>query len=810
MENPLLNLEFPIPFDRIRPEHVVPAIEALIENARRGVEDLTRHRLNLNIFQTEVPMVEPSPQDGQRSLADILESIADPVVAFDKQWRYTYVSRRAAQALGKSQEEMIGKSMWDLFPKDVETGFQEACQRAWMERTPVTIERYSNVQQAWVENYIFPFEDGASTEWRDITARKLSEQARERETELLQGIVKNIPVMLCLYDPRLNTINLNHEFERVLGWTTADADGGDLMAKVYPDPAYRAMAADYMQSLAPGWREFSLMAKDGAQIPSEWANVRLSDERIIGIGINLSARRAGEAREREQAAELQAVMEAVPVATFISHDPDCRKIVGNRMTYELLRLPPGTNLSKSALEAEMSTAFRIVDKGHEIPPSELPVQKAASTGEPIRNYEFDVVLDDGSRRCMLGDAVPLLGEDGRPRGAVGAFLDITERKRNEERLRQTQKLESVGLLAGGIAHDFNNLLTGVMGNASILLEDVGGEQAELARGIIVSAERAAHLTRQLLAYSGKGQVVVRHLDVSQAVNEMADLVQFSIPKSVSLALNLERRLAMVAMDPSQLQQILMNLVINAGEAIGEGNPGRITVATSKTDVQTPFTDAIGEEIAPGRYVTIEVSDTGSGVDLEKKAKIFDPFFTSKFTGRGLGLAAVAGILRSQKGGILLESTPGKGSTFRVLLPIVRTNRDRAAEFSDTDGRTTVLVVDDEGSVRDFIGSVLRRKGYHVLQASDGQEALTVCQGVTGDIDAAIVNIVMPNMAPSELLPALKAKQPEIKILLTSGYSESEARLLCAAYPNDAFIQKPYTAQQLAKALGNLPGVEEAT
>ena len=428
----------------------------------------------------------------------------------------------------------------------------------------------------------------------------------------------------------------------------------------------------------------------------------------------------------------------------------------------------------------------------------------------VFELEHRVRRVDGSLGWTLSRAVPLLDESGEITEWFGAASDVTERKQTEERLRQTQKLESVGLLAGGVAHDFNNLLTGVIGNASLLLEDVGTDQAGLLRGIINSAERAAHLTRQLLAYSGKGQVVVRELDVSQAVNETADLVQFSLPKSVNLSLNLERRLPPVTMDPSQLQQILMNLVINGGEAIGEGNPGRITVATSMIDIPKPFIDAVGEEIQPGRHTLIDVTDTGTGIDPDKISHIFEPFFSTKFTGRGLGLAAVAGILRSQKGGITLESTPGKGTTFRVFLPTSRRHTERLAESASELTRATVLVVDDEGAVRDFIGSVLRRKGYRVLRASDGREALAVCEGIDGGIDAAIVDIVMPNMAANELLPVLKAKLPGIRILLTSGYSESEARQLCVAHPNAAFIQKPYTAQELATAVGKLLGAPGAT
>ena len=645
---------------------------------------------------------------------------------------------------------------------------------------------------------------------QDITARKLLEEVRERERELLQGIVQNIPVMLCLYDATLCTFQINREFQQVLGWTTADADEGDFLAKVYPDPSYRAAAVEYMESLTPGWREFNVTAKDGSLVPSEWANIRLSDDRMIGIGIDVRARkqaeeelRRSEARERARAAELQAIMEAVPIATFIARDPDCRQIVGSRMSYDLLRLPPGGNLSKSAPEGERPATFRAMKDGRELPAHELPVQKAAATGLPLRNFEFDVVFEDGACRNLLGDAVPLLGEDGLPRGAVGAFIDITERKRTEERLRQSQKLESVGLLAGGIAHDFNNLLTGIMGNASLVLEEVGPGPARRLKDVVSSAERAAHLTRQLLAYSGKGQFVVRELDVSQAVNEMSGLLESSIPKSATLNLNLERRLPAVRMDPGQLQQILMNLVINAGEAIGEGKPGRITVSTGQSDVRTTFIDSMGEEVAPGRYVLIEVGDTGSGIDEETKRKIFDPFFTTKFTGRGLGLAAVAGIVRSRKGAITVRSVPGAGSTFRVLLPVSESPVQKPEEELHANARTAILVVEDEPRVRDFLGAVFTRQGYRVLLATDGRHALAVCGRESGHIDAAVIDVVMPLMGAGELLAELKACRPDLKILLTSGYSESEAKRICAAWPGAIFIQKPYTAKQIAKTVEDL-------
>jgi two-component system, chemotaxis family, CheB/CheR fusion protein len=394
-------------------------------------------------------------------------------------------------------------------------------------------------------------------------------------------------------------------------------------------------------------------------------------------------------------------------------------------------------------------------------------------------------------------------ESGGERNRAGAFLDIGERKRTEEQFRQTQKLESIGLLAGGIAHDFNNLLTGIMGNASLALEEAGEDIADRLQTIISNGERAAHLTRQLLAYSGKGQFIVEDLDLSRAVREMVDLFRLSIPKSIELRLDLRERLPWVAMDPGQLQQVVMNLVINAGEAIGEGNPGRISVSTEVCNVERGFVDALGEDVAPGRYVCLEVTDTGPGVDDRMKSKIFDPFFTTKFTGRGLGLAAVSGIVRSQKGALVLRSAAGQRTAFRVFFRVAQTRRKQGEQESQDSTRVTILVVDDEESVRKFISAVLQRHGFRVLEANDGSEALAVCEKERQSLRIVILDLIMPVMSGSEFLAHIKHDRPDLKVLLTSGYGEPEARRLCAAYEGAAFIQKPYTAQQLEEIVENL-------
>jgi CheY-like chemotaxis protein len=220
------------------------------------------------------------------------------------------------------------------------------------------------------------------------------------------------------------------------------------------------------------------------------------------------------------------------------------------------------------------------------------------------------------------------------------------------------------------------------------------------------------------------------------------------------------------------------------------------------DVEREFTDARGEELAPGRYVCIEITDTGTGISERTRGRIFDPFFTTKFTGRGLGLAAVAGILRSQGGGITLETRPGKGSNFCVFLPAAERARTATAA-PNADVRGTVFVVDDERYVRDFVSSALRKAGYRVMVAADGREALSICESQDEKIDAVVLDVIMPLMGANELLPLICRLRPSLRILLTSGYSESEARRLCAEYPDADFIGKPYTAQEITKAVDKL-------
>jgi two-component system cell cycle sensor histidine kinase/response regulator CckA len=417
--------------------------------------------------------------------------------------------------------------------------------------------------------------------------------------------------------------------------------------------------------------------------------------------------------------------------------------------------------------------------------------------------DFRLLRRDGEHRWLACRATSRFDAEGRFAGLIGSCIDITDVKQAEERLRHAAKLESLGILAGGIAHDFNNLLTGIMGNASLILEDlpVDSRSIPFAENIVQASETAAQLTRQMLAYSGKGRFVLERIDLSREVRDITPLIEASIPRLVALKLRLTRGLPLVEADQGQIQQLVMNLVINGAEAIGEAS-GAVTVATEISDLDNGATAAMlsGFPIPEGRYVTLRVSDTGCGMDAETRARIFDPFFTTKFTGRGLGLAAVSGIVRGHRAGLSVESRPGCGTEFVIHFPVAlgdaEGERDETPSFAEP-GSGTILVVDDEPVVSRTARLALQRYGYTVLTAQNGQEAVDLFRAVSSEIDLVLLDLTLPVMSGEVAFQELRAIRPDVRVLATSGYSEVEALSRFGAEV-DGFIQKPYKAAMLAE------------
>lgn len=411
-------------------------------------------------------------------------------------------------------------------------------------------------------------------------------------------------------------------------------------------------------------------------------------------------------------------------------------------------------------------------------------------------YEKEFARPDGKRVPVLV-GITLLERD--PVRLLCFVVDLTAHKELEKKLIERQKLQSMGVLAGGLAHEFNNLLTGILGNASLARDALmsGSFEHHLLGEVLQAAQSAATLTQQMLAYSGKGRVFVRALNLSTLIQRHAGLLRAGA-KHVQVNLDLPPGLPMVEADAGQMQQLLVNLVMNAAEAIGD-HSGAIFIrtGTETLDEHKIRHDLAAQELEPGLYVCIEVRDTGCGMDEATRARIFDPFFSTKFQGRGLGLAAVAGIVRAHRGAILVETAPDEGSTFRVLLPSAASLRAPREVESSVRGAGGVLVVDDEDQIREVAKMILECCGYTVWTARDGREAIRSCEELGARVSAVLLDLTIPGLSGVEVLETLRKRRPELRVVLATGFARDEASRLLGPAGATEFIQKPYTAAELA-------------
>lgn len=435
--------------------------------------------------------------------------------------------------------------------------------------------------------------------------------------------------------------------------------------------------------------------------------------------------------------------------------------------------------------------------------------KEKLTDHSLTIYEVEAIRKDGSR-VPIEVSSRLIYENGVPVAVQGSARDISERKRAEEALRasqlqlqQSQKLEAIGQLAGGVAHDFNNMLTAIIGYTDLSLRRVGLENP-IRRNLEETkkaAERAASLVRQLLAFSRKQILEPKVLDLNDVVKDMHKMLTRLIGENIKLATRLETELGSVKADPCQVEQIVVNLVVNARDAMPRG--GRVTIETANValDVQTASKHV---SVKPGEYVMLTVSDTGSGMDQETQARIFEPFFTTKEVGKGtgLGLSTVYGIVKQSGGNIWVYSEQGLGTVFKVYLPRIddatASTIARQEETHAPRGSETILLVEDEDVVRGLARKILMQAGYNVLDAKSGDEAIRLCQAHAGPIDLLLTDVVMPEISGKEVADRLLELRPSIRVLFMSGYTDEAIVQHGVLDANVKFIQKPFTWVGLTK------------
>ncbi len=577
---------------------------------------------------------------------------------------------------------------------------------------------------------------------------------------------------------------------------------GRMVQDVLPAPfAEQAteMAAYALQDSVSQSAEFRLDAFDGSTQFFEARVVACGGQEVLAILRDItqrkrmeSALRASEARFRsliENASDLITLVDADGAIRYES--PAVARILGH--------------------EADALIGRAVIDLVHEDDENTLAtcIRETLSSDHLAPVEQIRMRTADGNWRLMETICTPFLDSASESLVVMNS-RDVTERveaeralRDSEDQLRQSQKMEAIGRLAGGVAHDFNNLLTAILGYAQMLEEELlsEGRSAEEAQEIRKAATRATSLTRQLLAFSRKQVLQTRVVNLGSIVSDMDKMLRRLLGEDVELATESENDLYAVKVDPGQMEQVILNLAVNARDAMPNG--GRITLRTRNLNVDASRAEATAH-LKPGDYVLLEVTDTGEGMDAETQAHMFEPFFTTKGKGKGtgLGLSTVYGIVCQSGGEIWVESAPGQGTTFRIALPAKvsqdNAHADRAKQVEVLDGRETVLLVEDEAWVRGLVRKCLHRYGYTVLVAEDGQHAFELSNGYKKPIDLMLTDVVMPRMNGVELAERLQPLRPDMQVLFMSGYTDHASLKSGAIDLERMFLQKPFTLEVVAR------------
>ncbi|MCU0589497.1 MAG: PAS domain S-box protein [Syntrophobacteraceae bacterium] len=623
-------------------------------------------------------------------------------------------------------------------------------------------------------------------------------------------ITESMCDLFCYTDLQGRYLYITPSYRRILGYAPEDLLGEVIFQRVHPDDLELA-ASEFQKGILtriPGQVELRYRHANGRYV---WLDVTGSV--ILGEGgeplgtvvssRDITERREAELARRESEEKYRTLVESIQDGVFLIQERILR--FANRPFAEMIGWSP---------HEVVGMDFRRL-----VAPEDLPMVQdhhhRRLMGEPVpREYEFRMIHRDGETRVAVNLSVGMTQYQGRP-AFIGTVKNITEKKqaeeerrRIEEQFRHVQKLESLAVLAGGIAHDFNNLLMGILGSSDLGLVSLP-ENAPASlhfEAIQKAVVRAAELCRQMLAYSGRAQFFIEQVQPADLIREVIAMARMSLSPQISLSYAPAGDLPPVEGDAAQLRQVITNLIINASESIGECQ-GKITVSTAAVDcTRAHFRHSYLNDAMPeGLYVCIEVTDTGCGMDEVTRQKVFDPFFSTKFTGRGLGLAAVLGIVRGHKGAIEVHTAPGQGSTFRVFLPAAADTRgvhaaDSLAPDRGERGSRTVLLVDDEEPVRLVASQMMELLGFTVLSAHDGVEGVELLRRNRDEIDLVVLDLAMPRMSGEEAFHAMRAIAPDLPVIITSGYSENEVMRHFAGASIAGFIPKPFSFQNLRETL----------
>ncbi len=772
---------------------------------------------------TDRKRAELEARDSRRLLQTVFDTIPHEMFVKDLRGAYLMVNHAMARFYGTTPQQMVGMLTEDLPGLNSEQIDRlTASDRHVLETgealdLPAVQLRNAAGQEHWVHTIKFPLRDEARRVvglvglGEHITDRKRAEEELRASRLLLQTVFDTIPSYLIVKDVHGRFLLANKAGAHFEGLPQEAFPGlrtEDLPHRT-PDQIQEILEIDDLVLKQGAEVDIGEYTRLDGQGEPRWLRgrklpLRDAEERVTGLlGVveDITAHKLAVEQLHASRRLLQTVFDALPLRVAVRDAQGKYLMVNWRMASDHQR------------PAESFVGHFLWDDGA-LPRAERDqlldcIRQAQATGRPVLTPELTITLPGSDKRLLRTIFVPLYDEHGTFQGTLGIGEDITDRRKSEQALLQAQKLESLGVLAGGIAHDFNNLLVTIMGNASLAMLKLppGMPAVEELQQIEIAGQRAADLCRQMLSYAGKGRIEKQPVSVNQMVQEMTQLLRVSLPKGVAILFRLMPDPPLTEADPTQIRQVIMNLVINAGEAIGE-NPGTIVIATGVTHVdRDDLAEAqSGDDTAEGEYVFLEVSDSGVGMDAETRARIFDPFFTTKFTGRGLGLASVLGIVRGHRGGLKVYSEVGKGTAFKVLLPIAAapgTPVETAADPGAWSGQGMVLIIDDEQSIRSVAARMLMRLGFQVVEAADGASALEIVRAPPAPLTAALLDLTMPGLSGEETLRRLRRLDNNLPVILMSGYNERDVLDRFVGREPAGFLQKPFKLDDLRAKLREL-------
>ncbi|PYP59659.1 MAG: hypothetical protein DMD40_02700 [Gemmatimonadetes bacterium] len=747
--------------------------------------DAEKDRLEFPYFVDEIDLTcDVNPRKLRKGLTEYVLRTGQPLLATPEVYEQL-VAAGEAELIGAPSIDWLGVP---LKVKDRTIGV-------------VVTQTYSQgVRYGEAERDILTF---VSSQMAMAIERKRVEDAWREQSELLQRIVDNIPVMLVFLDEQGGIQWGNREWTRTLGYDVAEASTRDIFAELYPDPRDRQRLRDSIGAPVGQWTDFRTRTRHGTTLETIWANAPLTGGGWLAIGMDVTDRKRAEERYRSfiaQSSEGVSRLEIdppVPISLPEEEQID-RLYAGARIAEcnDAMARMYGYGEASELIGTKLADLHNVND-----PTNREQIRAFLRAGYRVTNSETREHDREGRPRVFLNNVVGFI-EDGHLVRVWGTQRDVTEQRHLEEQFRQSQKMEAVGQLAGGIAHDFNNLLTAILGNTQLLLRELppGDSKRGDVEEIRKASERAASLTRQLLAYSRRQMLQPEVLDLNVVVAEMDKMLQRLIGEHIALVAVLAPDLGRVRADPNQIEQVIVNLAVNARDAMPDG--GKLTVETANVDLDEAFAQAhLGS--VPGSYALLAVTDTGAGMDATVRAHLFEPFFTTKEVGKGtgLGLATVYGIVKQSGGYISVYSEPGRGSSFKIYLPRIATPADAPAgpqKSGPARGSETVLVVEDEPAVLTLSRRALEAQGYVVLAASDPAAALRVVERHGGMIHLLLTDVVMPGLSGRELADRLTAQRPGIRVLYMSGYP-GDAVVQHGTLPSgSAFLQKPFSPDGLAR------------